>query len=193
MLVSDILEQIRSYFQRIPGDRPKLLVGRKLNAKVLGTGNRTEYVQGYAAKWGTPMAFDFGVLDELYKADVYRIAEVLQVPGKIVEQEPSTGYFPGQTHERELGATLKEQDAGAYLLFEKRMTPGEIEFATRRGIKVLCLYREDRKFFASPMVRGMTPDRYPHVSIQVYRDAEEAKRAVGGFLNARTAAAVSPP
>lgn len=96
-------------------------IAREVNGKILGTGNRTEFVQGYAAKWGTPISFDFGVLDDLYKVDVYAIAEVLGVSQEIIDAVPTTGYYKGQSHEEELGATLEEQDVAAYLLFEKGM------------------------------------------------------------------------
>jgi len=101
-------------------------IAREVNGKILGTGNRTEFVQGYAAKWGTPISFDFGVLDDLYKVDVYAIAEVLGVPQEIIDAVPTTGYYKGQSHEEELGATLEEQDVAAYLLFEKGMSKEEI-------------------------------------------------------------------
>lgn len=97
-------------------------IAREVNGKILGTGNRTEFVQGYAAKWGTPISFDFGVLDDLYKVDVYAIAEVLGVPQEIIDTIPTTGYYKGQSHEEELGAKLEEQDVAAYLLFEKGMS-----------------------------------------------------------------------
>ena len=90
-----------------------------LNGRVLGTSNRTEYVQGYAAKYGTPISCDFGVLDDLYETDIYELGKLLQIPEEIMRVKPSTGYYAGQTHEKELGATLEEQDAAAYLLFEK--------------------------------------------------------------------------
>lgn len=101
-------------------------IAREVNGKILGTGNRTEFVQGYAAKWGTPTSFDFGVLDQLYKVDVYAMADVLGVPQKIIEAVPTTGYYKGQSHEVELGATLEEQDVAAYLFFEKGMSKTEI-------------------------------------------------------------------
>ncbi|MBU0460049.1 MAG: NAD(+) synthase [Nanoarchaeota archaeon] len=97
-------------------------IAREVNGKILGTGNRTEFVQGYAAKWGTPISFDFGVLDDLYKVDVYAIAEVLGVSQEIIDAVSTTGYYKGQSHEEELGATLEEQDVAAYLLFEKGMS-----------------------------------------------------------------------
>ncbi len=67
-------------------------------------------------------------------------------------------------------------------------TGREIEYARLKGYlgktyaKILCLYNEDREFYASPMIRGMTNYRYPNVFVAPYKTLEEAKRLVEGFL-----------
>lgn len=99
---------------------------RSIRGRILGTGNRTEFCQGYSTKFGTPISYDFGVLDELYKTDVTWLAEALGVPEAIRTAPPSTGYFPGQTHEGELGASLDEQDVFAFLLFERGLSVDEV-------------------------------------------------------------------
>lgn len=140
-------------------------IGRKVNGKILGTGNRTEFVQGYAAKYGTPISFDFGVLDELYKVDIYALAEVLKVPTEIVTRVPTTGYFPGQTHEEELGATWEEQDALAFLLFEKKMKMEEIIelYGVRKGFVEIMARRYER----SKEKRML---RQPHIRLGFIKD-----------------------
>ncbi len=100
---------------------------RKLNGRVLGTGNKIELMQGFAAKYGTPFSCDFNVLYELYKVDIYELARLLNIPQQIINAIPTTGYYSGQTHESELGATLEEQDAIIYLLFDKHVDPTDIE------------------------------------------------------------------
>ncbi|WP_299459940.1 NAD(+) synthase [uncultured Microscilla sp.] len=100
---------------------------RAIRGRVLGTGNKTELCQGYGTKYGTPLSYDFGLFDQLYKIDIYEMAKVLNVPQIIIDTPPTTGYFEGQTHEGELGASIEEQDIFAYLLFEKRLTPEEIK------------------------------------------------------------------
>ncbi len=50
--------------------------------------------------------------------------------------------------------------------------------------KVLCLYREDRRKIASPLVRGMTQDRYPNVEVYAYKDSAEMKKIIKDFLQA---------
>lgn len=67
-------------------------------------------------------------------------------------------------------------------------TGREIEYARIKGelgktpAKIFCLYRRDREFWASPMVRGMTPDRYPNVLVRSYGEVEEAKKLIKEFL-----------
>jgi len=67
-------------------------------------------------------------------------------------------------------------------------TGREIEYARAKGsfgkvsAKVLCLYHTEWEFFASPMVRGMTSDRYPNVTIRSYADVMEAKSSIKDFL-----------
>ncbi|MBU1245876.1 MAG: NAD(+) synthase [Nanoarchaeota archaeon] len=101
-------------------------VAREKGGMVLGTSNRAEFVQGYATKYGTPMSCDFGVLDDLYKIDIKEIAKELDIPQDILNRKSTTGFYQGQTHEEELGATLTEQDVAAYLLFERKMSISQI-------------------------------------------------------------------
>lgn len=70
-------------------------------------------------------------------------------------------------------------------------TGREIEYARAKGelgktpARVWCLYRVDREFYASPMIRGMTNDRYSNVRIKPYKDIEEAKTIIQEFLFAQ--------
>jgi len=134
-------------------------IARRVNGRILGTGNRAEFVQGYAAKYGTPISFDFGVLDELYKTDIYELGKVLDLPREITARIPSTGYFPGQTHEAELGATWEEQDALAFLLFEKRKSKEEIVsgFHVEKAFVETMLRRyersKDKRMLRQPHIR----------------------------------------
>lgn len=96
------------------------------NGRVLGTMIRTEYLLGYAAKWGTPMCYDFGILNHLYKFELYIIGKLLRIPKEIYNSTPTTGYYLGQSHKDEIGANLFELDAIAYLLFQKKLTPAHV-------------------------------------------------------------------
>ena len=140
-------------------------IARKVNGRVLGTGNRPEFVQGYAAKYGTPISFDFGILDELYKTDIYELAGVLNIPEEIIRRTPTTGYFPGQTHEEELGASCEEQDALAFLLFEKKMRIEEVteKYQAKRAFVETMLKRYRR----SKEKRML---RQPHIKLGFIED-----------------------
>lgn len=67
-------------------------------------------------------------------------------------------------------------------------TGREIEYARTKGnlgqvhAQILCLYHKDREYFASPMIRGMTPDRYPNVTIRSYANTNEIASLVKEFL-----------
>ncbi|MFH1671277.1 MAG: hypothetical protein ABH889_00665 [Candidatus Portnoybacteria bacterium] len=64
----------------------------------------------------------------------------------------------------------------------------EIEYARtkehfgHKAAQILCLYHQEDEFFASPMVRGMTKDRYKNVTITAYQDIEQAKGIIKKFL-----------
>lgn len=131
---------------------------RAIRGRILGTVNRTEYCQGYGTKFGTPIAYDFGVLNELYKVEIYELARLLGVPQLILDTPPSTGYFEGQTHAGELGATIEEQDIFAYLLFERRLAPAEI--AARYGASEAFARVMERRWLISEhkrAVNGLQP------------------------------------
>ena len=101
-------------------------LSKALHGLVLGTGGKVEFMLGYLAKYGTPFSYDYGILNNLYKAEIYILAKNLNIPEEIINAEPTTGYYIGQTHEDELGATLEELDAISYLLFEIKENPAEI-------------------------------------------------------------------
>jgi len=67
-------------------------------------------------------------------------------------------------------------------------TGREIEYARTKGkfghrpAQILCLYNQKDEFFASPMIRGMTADRYENISIVSYNDIECAKKIIKKFL-----------
>ncbi len=88
------------------------------NYLVCGTGNKTELMLGYFTKYGDG-ACDILPLGDMYKHEVRRIAETLNIPKAIIEKTPSAGLWQGQTDEGEIGfpydqidKTLDEIDQG---------------------------------------------------------------------------------
>ena len=67
-------------------------------------------------------------------------------------------------------------------------TGREIEYARNKEhfgkvpAKVLCLYKKERESIASPMVRGMSPEKYPNVKVVSYDSMSAAKEIIKEFL-----------
>ncbi|MCL7417513.1 MAG: NAD+ synthase [Halalkalicoccus sp.] len=70
---------------------------------VLGTANRSELLLGYFTKYGDGGA-DLFPLGDLYKTEVRALAPRVGVPKRIVEKEPTAGFWAGQTDADDLGA-----------------------------------------------------------------------------------------
>ena len=78
-------------------------------ALVLGTSNKSEILLGYGTKYGD-LAADLEVIGDLYKEEVYALADYLELPQEIIEKKPTAELYPEQTDEEELGASYSELD-----------------------------------------------------------------------------------
>lgn len=74
------------------------------SALVLGTANRSELLLGYFTKYGDGGA-DLFPLGDLYKTEVRALAPRVGVPRRIIEKEPTAGFWAGQTDADDLGAS----------------------------------------------------------------------------------------
>lgn len=79
------------------------------HALVVGTSNKSELLLGYGTKYGD-LAADFLPLGNLYKTQVQKLADYMQLPQEIIEKAPSAELYAGQTDEEDLGASYKELD-----------------------------------------------------------------------------------
>jgi NAD+ synthase len=79
------------------------------DALPLGTGNRTELLFGYFTEHGDDAAQIQPLLD-LYKSQVWQLAEHLGVPDAIVAKAPSAGLEPDQTDEGDFGLSYATAD-----------------------------------------------------------------------------------
>jgi NAD+ synthase len=104
------------------------------NKIVLGTSNKTELLLGYGTKYGD-MAADLYPIGDLYKTQVWQLAEYLGIPTEIIRKKPSAGLWKGQTDEEELGHTYREIDSVLYALVE-------LEFSVREVSELLNLEEE---------------------------------------------------
>jgi NAD+ synthase len=135
----DISPQIDAYFERFP-DADARRRGNKMarermtvlydhsarwNGLVLGTSNKTELLLGYGTLYGD-MASAINPLGDLYKTQVWALAEAIGVPQVIVSKEPSGDLWVGQTDEGELGFSYRQVDQLLYLMVDQRYTKPEL-------------------------------------------------------------------
>jgi NAD+ synthase len=119
----DISDLADAYLRDVPPEaglrrgnvmaRCRMIVLYDLSARdrtlVLGTGNRTETLLGYATLHGDA-AFGLNPLGDLYKAEVRALARSLALPARVIEKAPSADLWAGQTDEDELGFTYEQAD-----------------------------------------------------------------------------------
>jgi NAD+ synthase len=106
---------------------------RKYQGVVLGTGNKSELMVGYFTKYGDG-GVDILPLGQLYKTQVWRLAQEVGVPEEIVKRVPTAGLWPGQTDEGELGIKYADLD--------KILLGHELHFDIRRIAEINSLPEE---------------------------------------------------
>jgi len=95
-------------------------------AMVIGTTNRTEFEIGYFTKYGDGGA-DIEPIADLFKSEIYAMAERLKIPSEIIEVAPTAALWPGQTDEKELGLTYYQLDTALKLL-SQGLPPDEVSY-----------------------------------------------------------------
>jgi NAD+ synthase len=98
---------------------------KKLGCLVLGTSNKTEILLGYSTIFGDN-ASSLNPLGDLYKQQVWQLAEHLALPESVVRKKPTADLWPGQTDEGELGFDYRTADEVLYLMFDLGLTPHEV-------------------------------------------------------------------
>ncbi|MBI2405240.1 NAD(+) synthase, partial [Candidatus Gottesmanbacteria bacterium] len=71
-------------------------------------------------------ASDIEPLRNLYKTQVYELAQSLGIPEPILTKKPTAGLWEGQTDEGEFGFTYKQADAILSLLFDEKKSVEEV-------------------------------------------------------------------
>ena len=119
----DITPQVDAYYSLFP-DADNVRRGNKMarermsilydfahwkRALVIGTSNKSELLIGYSTRWGDS-AHDVNPLGDLYKTQVWEMAEFVGVPERIVKKKPSADLWPGQTDEGEIGLSYRTLD-----------------------------------------------------------------------------------
>jgi len=95
------------------------------NALVIGTSNKTETLLGYGTQFGDT-ACAINPIGDLYKSQVWRLAESVGVPKNIVEKKPTADLWVGQTDEGELGFAYRLADQLLYYMVDERRSDMEL-------------------------------------------------------------------
>jgi len=136
----DISPQVDAYYTRFPQADQKRR-GNKMarermtilydhswawQALVIGTSNKTELLLGYGTIYGD-MASALNPIGDLYKTQVWQLADSVGVPTAIVQKVPSADLWAGQSDETELGFGYRLIDQLLYYLVERRYSVAELE------------------------------------------------------------------
>ncbi len=95
------------------------------SALVGGTSNTTETMLGYGTLFGDT-ASALNPLGDLYKTQVWQLAESLGVPRKIIDKKPTADLWQNQTDEGELGFLYKDVDRLLYYMVDERRRDDEL-------------------------------------------------------------------
>ncbi len=137
--IIDISPSIDAYFKSQPAT-DRILLGNKcarermavlydysarIKALVVGTSNKSELLIGYSTQFGDSAAALLPIGD-LYKTEIFGLADFLSIPREILEKKPSADLWKDQTDEREIGVTYSELDQILYDIFEERKSPDDL-------------------------------------------------------------------
>ena len=131
-ILEEITPQIDAYLERhedadrvrrgnkMARERMSILYdhSQRLEALVVGTGNRTEALLGYTTQYGDN-ACAVNPVAPLLKAHVRAVARALGLPARVIEKAPSADLWSGQTDEQELGFTYEEVDPLLHAMFDR--------------------------------------------------------------------------
>jgi len=140
-------------------------------ALVIGTSNKTEIILGYGTLYGD-VACAINPIGDLYKTQVWQLAEVIGVPKNIVEKKPTADLWVGQTDEAELGFSYKLADQLLYYMIDERRTDAEL---IERGfekhfIQKVKLMVQRNQFKRHPPVIAKVAHRTVNVDFRYARD-----------------------
>ena len=138
-----------------------MAIANKFGFVLLNTSNKSELATGYGTLYGD-MAGGISILGDLYKVQVYALADHINqsgiiIPKHIIDKAPSAELRPGQKDSDSL-PDYSVLDAILYLYIEKRMGPAEIiakgydEPLVRRVLKLVNTNEYKRNQFC-PIIR----------------------------------------
>jgi NAD+ synthase len=109
--------------------RMRMIVLYDLSARekalVIGTSNKTEILVGYGTQHGD-LASAINPVGDLYKSQIWQLAEALGIPKQVIEKAPTADLWEGQTDEGEMGVTYARLDALLFEMIDERHTDEEL-------------------------------------------------------------------
>lgn len=100
-------------------------ISAREGALVLGTSNKSELMLGYGTLYGD-LASAINPIGDLYKTEVFELAQYLEVPESIIAKPPSADLWAGQSDEAEIGYPYSELDRVLRRYVEERHTREEM-------------------------------------------------------------------
>ncbi|MBI4810741.1 MAG: NAD+ synthase [Ignavibacteriales bacterium] len=100
-------------------------ISARENAIVIGTSNKTEILLGYGTLFGDT-ACGINPIGDLYKTQVWYLAEAVGVPKNIIEKKPTADLWVGQTDEGELGFSYRRVDELLFGMYEDALTDDQL-------------------------------------------------------------------
>jgi len=130
-------------------------------ALVLGTSNKSELMLGYGTLYGD-LASAINPIGDLYKTEVFELAEYLNVPHSIIAKPPSADLWAGQSDEEEIGYPYADLD------------------------RVLKRYVEERHTHEEMAKKGENTDLLDMIVTRIYKNQFKRKMPIIAKLTSRT-------